>query len=603
MRKRLLTGLFLFASILPTFAQSTDWETDTLLVKALSAIAVKPAEFALAPEVDPPDPFRIPAITQLLQGSHRLETVTRSIVDTTILSITKSPVIANTIAWQQLLTNVQTLRSQFANPFTPDEQKRLLEDLPNIYREDDDVSDLDIFSLESRREAGTESYQALLNLIKKIPPQIDWQSELTRLIDLANSLTETTDWEVQFGSLRHTQLAGVTGTVIGWQETTNGKIVIGGKDRNTYTGDFAVIIDLGGDDDYRGRIAAAYGNTSVGLLVDFAGNDAYQSDSIFSIAGAENGIAYLLDKSGSDRYTGAQWTQGAALLGAAKLEDRSGFDVYDADGNAQACAGWGYAALLDSTGNDLYRVHVYGQGVGLVGGYGTLLDVSGDDQYLATPRYVDVLRYQDHSITLSQGFGYGLRPHLSGGIGLLLDQSGSDLYLSDIYGQGASYWYALGALVDKTGNDRYVSYQYAQGSGIHISLGILLDDDGNDRYDSKGVSQGCGHDLGTGILRDRAGDDSYLCADLSQGAGSANGFGVLLDDAGNDIYANRNSLNTVGYGNPRRDYGSIGLFLDRSGNDRYADESAADGNLWIRGIRGVGWDVTPPTPNTTGGVK
>jgi hypothetical protein len=92
---------------------------------------------------------------------------------------------------------------------------------------------------------------------------------------------------------------------------------------------------------------------------------------------------------------------------------------------------------------------------------------------------------------------------------------------------------------------------------------------GDDVYISHGVSQGCGHDLAFGMLWDKSGDDNYLAQSLSQGAGSANGFGILVDEEGDDGYYVSMKNNTQGYGNPRRDYGSVGMLLDFSGTDQY----------------------------------
>ncbi len=204
-----------------------------------------------------------------------------------------------------------------------------------------------------------------------------------------------------------------------------------------------------------------------------------------------------------------------------------------------------------------------------------------------------MIRYEDHHLTLGQGFGYGSRPDLSGGIGLLHDLAGNDSYSADIYGQGAAYWWALGALVDRAGNDRYTAWQYAQGAGIHLAAGLLLDLGGQDVYVSRGVSQGCGHDLALGMLLDQAGDDSYLAWDLSQGAGSANGTGLLLDEAGNDLYAMRGMRKHRAFGDPRRRTGSLGLFADLEGQDHYLGHGGDD-SLWVESFRGTGLDEDRP---------
>jgi hypothetical protein len=104
------------------------------------------------------------------------------------------------------------------------------------------------------------------------------------------------------------------------------------------------------------------------------------------------------------------------------------------------------------------------------------------------------------------------------------------------------------------------------------------------------VSQGCGHDLAIGILHDLAGDDNYTCHDLSQAAGNANGIGVLFDDSGNDSYLVRNPVNTQGYGDLRRDYGSVGIFLDCGGRDSYSGRGK-DNTWWSASNYGIGVDT------------
>ena len=61
----------------------------------------------------------------------------------------------------------------------------------------------------------------------------------------------------------------------------------------------------------------------------------------------------------------------------------------------------------------------------------------------------------NHYFSLSQGFGYGMRPFAGGGIGILCDLKGDDHYVADVYGQGASYWYSVGLLLD-AGRQRYL---------------------------------------------------------------------------------------------------------------------------------------------------
>jgi hypothetical protein len=368
-----------------------------------------------------------------------------------------------------------------------------------------------------------------------------------------------------------------------------GEIVIGGFGSTRYEGSPAVIIDLGGDDDYFPSKAKKDSMNS-SVIIDLGGNDIYRSEGDFVIGSGFFGCGILVDLSGDDTYLTNNFSLGSGLFGVGMLLDEGGNDKYFGDIFTMGAGSFGLGILMDTKGADQYTGSLYAQGFGFISGFGALIDSAGNDNYFAGGKYKDVLRYKDHYVSESQGFAIGVRPIMSGGIGLLYDLSGNDLYTSDIFGQGSSYWWGLGSLVDEEGNDKHVSYQYAQGAGTHMTLGILEDKKGDDVYISHGVSQGCGHDLAFGLLYDKSGNDDYVSYDLSQGAGSANGIGILIDEKGDDGYYVEKKDNTQGYGNPRRDYGSIGIFLDLSGNDHY-NGNGKDSTWWTTPSKwGVGID-------------
>lgn len=371
--------------------------------------------------------------------------------------------------------------------------------------------------------------------------------------------------------------------------TSSGEIIIGGFGSSRYKGSPAIIIDLGGDDEYN---LSAQPNIGAGssVIIDLGGNDLYRAEGDFVYGSGFFGTGILVDLSGDDAYLTKNFSLGSGLFGVGLLVDEQGNDKYFGDTFSQGAGSFGMGFLVDMAGSDQYSGALFVQGFAFVAGLGAVIDSSGNDSYFAGGRYKDILRYEDHYISLSQGFAYGLRPMMSGGIGVLFDLSGNDVYTSDIFGQGSSYWFSLGTLMDAEGNDKYVSFQYAQGAGTHLCLGILEDGSGDDVYISHGVSQGCGHDLALGMLWDKSGDDKYLSQSLSQGAGSANGFGILADEGGDDGYYVDIKANTQGYGNPRRDYGSVGMFLDFSGTDRY-DGNGKDSTWWTTPSKwGIGVD-------------
>jgi len=376
---------------------------------------------------------------------------------------------------------------------------------------------------------------------------------------------------------------------------------IGGGGNDYYTGDYKFIFDFGGDDVY--DLSFDPNNPHGVIIIDLEGNDSYRSQSDFTLGSGCLSAGLLLDYGGDDRYDARSFSLGSGFFGLGVLYDAAGNDRYDGDTHVQGAGTFGLGLIIDEGGRDIYNAAVYSQGFGFVEGIGVIYDVDGSDSYYAGGKYKDILRYEDHYLSLSQGFGYGLRPWMSGGVGAIVDLKGNDSYYADIFAQGASYWWSLGLIYDLSGNDNYQCFQYGQGCGTHMTLGILVDDLGSDVYFGKGLMQGCGHDYSCGLMLDRAGNDTYTAYDLSQGAGSANGAGLLIDNNGDDRYFVKNPKNTQGYGNPRRDFGSIGLFIDLGGTDQY-DGNGRNDYYWRTNSRwGGGMDIELNPPDTTGGEK
>ena len=368
--------------------------------------------------------------------------------------------------------------------------------------------------------------------------------------------------------------------------TEYGEIIIGDTTDSHYDGDLFMVIDPGGNDTYDIKLDGVGHQT---YLIDFSGNDVYNVPAN-RVCPYFFGSSVIVDFAGDDAYNAGSYSLGAGIFGVGVLWDKAGDDRYFGDTFTQGVGCFGVGVLRDDGGNDLYQGALFAQGFGFIDGVGILLDSGGNDTYFAGGKYKDILRYKDHYLSLSQGFAYGIRPKMSGGVGLLIDKAGNDTYVSDIFGQGSSYWYGLGVLSDGAGNDQYISFQYAQGAATHMTLGILYDVSGDDVYSAKGVSQGCGHDRAAGILIDLDGNDCYNAYDLSQAAGSANGIGLLADIRGSDAYIVRSDQNTQGFGQARRDYGSVGVFIDLGGRDGYAGGIGRDSTWWTDSKWGVGID-------------
>jgi len=370
-----------------------------------------------------------------------------------------------------------------------------------------------------------------------------------------------------------------------------GRMIIGDVYSNVYYDDADIIIDLGGDDKYVNSCGVVYPYTMrTRFIADFSGNDSYETTDSFKISyGAINGAQFIYDMEGNDRYNTGNFSLGTAFIGFSQLIDESGNDVYTSGVMSQGAAFCGYGELTDKSGDDIYTAACFAQGFGFVKGTGVIIDSSGNDTYRAGLHFSHApLREYDY-LTMSQGFGFGLRPRTCGGIGILADYSGNDVYSASVFGQGGSYWHSIGLLFDFKGNDYYSAAQYAQGSGIHLSVGGLFDYAGDDMYFSRfGPSQGEGHDFAVGMLCDKKGDDTYTVSG-GQGAGLNNSVGILLDREGDDSYYSRENF-ACGDVNGSRGFYGFGTFIDLEGNDFYTKAGEKDSISWINKYYGIGSD-------------
>ena len=380
------------------------------------------------------------------------------------------------------------------------------------------------------------------------------------------------------------------------RETNFGNFAIGTAGIDLYEKAYSLILDVGGDDIYSGHINTHFEKPFYWIL-DISGDDKYRKPELQGQFSVLFGCGISADLAGDDFYSGDYYTF-SSMLGVQVAEDVAGDDIYSGGSHSLAASTFGISILRDQSGNDMYSVTELGQGFAGTMAAGVLADKTGNDVYFAGGKHLHKpLAPLDHR-SLSQGFGYGMRPDLAGGIGVLYDGEGNDRFDGGVYAQGVAYWYALGILIDKDGNDFYNAVYYPQGSGIHLAGGFLYDENGEDSYYSKhGPGQGAGHDYGVGFLVDRAGDDHYS-VEGGNGLGLTNSVGVFVDVSGNDRYERANDK-SYGFANKARDSGGIGIFLDTGGEDVYPKGFSANDSLWTNGTYGVGFDtllVIPKEP-------
>ncbi|MEA2104563.1 MAG: hypothetical protein U9P79_07995 [Candidatus Cloacimonadota bacterium] len=367
-----------------------------------------------------------------------------------------------------------------------------------------------------------------------------------------------------------------------------GNFCIGSAERDIYSDNYTFILDPNGDDIYNSKINTTFFSPYY-MVLDFKGNDLYQNQTIGGLFSVVQGIGINFDADGDDFYHGNDLAL-SCLFGYQLSIDEQGDDVYRTGLYSLGAGTFGISNLTDKKGNDIYSVTECGEAFGGTLGAGLLLDFSGNDFYFAGGKYYHTPLAPFDTRSMSQGFGFGVRPIMAGGIGFLYDEDGNDSFKGGVYAQAVAYWYALGIIVDKSGNDFYDAVYYPQGSGIHLAGGFLYDEKGEDHYYSKhGPGQGSGHDYSVGFLVDRGGNDRYSI-EGGNGLGLTNSVGIFLDVAGDDKYQNKYDAN-YGYGRQARNSGSIGLFLDTGGNDSYPLEMTKNDTFWINGNFGMGLDT------------
>lgn len=364
------------------------------------------------------------------------------------------------------------------------------------------------------------------------------------------------------------------------------RVVLAGRGRHVHDVDAVdLLIDLGGNDLYRGRPGGAVQGVSV--LIDLAGDDLYTPRDV-ALGGALLGIGIAHDLAGDDVYRAGNLALGAGLAGVGLFCDQRGDDVYDARALAQGFGQFGVGVSLDSEGHDSYRGELFVQGAARTQGVGWLVDQAGSDTYWAGGLVLNSPLFATAHYSFAQGFASGYREDTggtAGGVGLLTDHAGNDHYLGETYMQAASYWHALGSLFDSSGNDSYTGTQYAQSSAMHLCAAYLFDLAGDDGYLMRfGAAHAIGHDYGVAMLLDRAGDDVVAGRDTSPGLGVANGLGLFVDAGGIDRYPG-----APGQGQAARDTGSLGVFADLGGQDRYM-LGLADAQAWWNPTWGVALD-------------
>jgi hypothetical protein len=423
--------------------------------------------------------------------------------------------------------------------------------------------------------------------------QVDWakmvSSAQTLLTLLDRELLADLETALEKATPIKEKIAGVTGDILFKKETRHGLILIGGKGVNTYDlkVPVALLIDLGGDDAYKGTIASPRDvDHPLSVVIDLAGNDTYDGAPC-SLATGRVGVGLLADLGGKDTYKLAYGCGGVGLAGVGILYDHDGDDVYTGTRMTQGSAIGGIGLLLDRAGNDQYTSHGFAIGLGGPVGVGAVIDLAGDDVYQCGKHYPsgynqsdapnakpDDPNFQYDCFGLAMGLGRRTFPrspegdsfNLAGGLGLVIDFEGKDRYSSSNFSQACGYFFGVGLKMDFAGDDEHAAARYGHASGAHFGMGLFADYAGNDTYTSTGPTYNgaCAWDHSVFLFLDAAGDDVY---DFKRSAGPGRAdigaWAVFADLGGKDRYIAPGGLG-------RASQKSLAVFLDAGkGEDDY----------------------------------
>ena len=331
-----------------------------------------------------------------------------------------------------------------------------------------------------------------------------------------------------------------------------GRIVVGGAGRNEYDcTQIEIIVDLGGDDLYRGPAGGAGGLRRFAVCLDFEGDDTYEclNDALGS---ATYGIGVLIDVAGNDKYTATDRSAGFGAAGVGVFVDVAGDDEMKLGAHSGGVGLVGVGICVDLAGTDIQEASDVSFGCGLPAGFGLFLDAKGDDKR-------SLFRDKSHAY-LGMGAGRGLRGALAGGVGVCLDLAGNDNYTGGDLCFGAGEDGGAGIFVDALGDDVYVAHDLSVGAARQGSIAVFQDWAGSDNYRTAAMG------LGFAVLNSRAfcfdlgGNDTYQVRGTGLGVVGGEAMAFFWDSKGKDSY-----LWDRGGKEPVDSRLGLGMFLDTGG--------------------------------------
>ena len=353
-------------------------------------------------------------------------------------------------------------------------------------------------------------------------------------------------------------------------------LCVGGPGANSYRGEYALQIDLGGDDTYTNAGASdALGNgLPAAVTIDVGGNDSYIAElpetgtSVALGSAAIGGIGFLVDVAGNDGYavTAAAAARpvngiGYAIGGVGLLADAAGNDQYQAT----------YAPVSGGTSRVVSAI-----GVSSLAGAGIVLDGGGNDRYTAqaTPHPIDM---GDGAKFLPAATVYGIGQGVAG-VGLVADSAGTDEM-------------SVVAMPQTWGEPDLISAATVKGLGDGEvgGVGVVLAGAGDTTYTARAVTVGevagsasvtalgVGGLAGYGAIDDVAGNDTYTATASTSAQRWVNATDPCDEwcDVDAEAFAGAAVTSAMGFAS----LGAAGVLRDNSGNDRYISTATAKAQM------------------------
>lgn len=344
-----------------------------------------------------------------------------------------------------------------------------------------------------------------------------------------------------------------------------GALCVAGTGATTITGEYALVVDLGGDDIHRhsaGGASVLANGLAAAVTIDVGGNDVYDTrigedtpSTAAQGAGRSGGIGMLVDASGDDVYsiTAAKpdATQilghGASVLGAGVLADQGGDDSYAITNTQPSTA-----------------THAQGQGFAVLGPLGMFLDTGQGNDTISDDASPPPLTGAEGELVASRARAECCASGVGASLAVYVDDGGTDRTevsatsaleepgMPDqavVSSHGLSGLGGLAISITGPGDTERISRALSSGPtagnattalGAEGALGgasVSIDGGGDDRYRSEGRSVAV-HELV--LVEDCACDRVKALAGTVFAGGL--GYGTLggeveqVDASGDDVY-------------------------------------------------------------------